>query len=98
MAKVVRKHAPTFKATVALAAIKEEKTIAELTSQYGVHPTQINRWKQQALASLVDGFGEKHKQQTKDNRELIQALYQEIGKLKMEVEFLKKKLGLFSQD
>jgi len=90
-----RIHSPAFKAKVALEAIKEQKTIAELSSMYSVHATQITKWKKQALDILALGFGAGQKQRDKDDRELVQELYQQIGRLKVEVDFLKKKMGIF---
>ncbi len=95
--KIRRVHAPAFKAKVALEAIKEIKTIAELTSIYSVHPTQITKWKRQALDILTQGFSQGIKQRERDNQELIQELYQQIGRLKVEVDFLKKKMGIFGE-
>ncbi len=95
--KLRRVHAPAFKAKVALEAIKEQKTIAELASLYKVHPTQITKWKKRALDILSQGFSEQQKQQEHNDRELIQELYQQIGRLKVEVDFLKKKMGIFGE-
>lgn len=95
--KIRRIHAPAFKAKVALEAIREIKTIAELASMYSVHPTQITKWKRQALEILSSGFSEKQKKKEYDERELVQELYQQIGRLKVEVDFLKKKMGIFEQ-
>src|SRR5438105_1717054 len=90
-----RMHSPAFKAKVALEALKETKTIAELASTYSVHSTQITKWKKQALDILTLGFGSGQKQRDKDDRELVQELYQQIGRLKVEIDFLKKKMGIF---
>jgi|SRR5579859_551496 len=95
--KIRRVHAPAFKAKVALEAIKEIKTIAELANMYSVHPTQITKWKRQALDILTAGFSEKQRKKEHDERELIQELYQQIGRLKVEVDFLKKKMGIFGE-
>ena len=92
-----RVHPPTFKAKVAEEALKEQKTIAELSSFFGVHETQITKWKKQALEILAQGFSGKREQKTKDDRELIQELYRQIGRLKVEVDFLKKKMGIMEQ-
>lgn len=92
---IKRIHPPAFKARVALEALKEQKTIAELSSLYSVHSTQITKWKKQALDILVSGFGTGQKQQEKDDKELVQELYRQIGRLKVEVDFLKKKMGIF---
>jgi transposase len=96
MVQKIRKiHAPAFKARVALEALKEQKTIAELSSLYSVHSTQITKWKGKALDILTLGFGAGQKQREKDDQELVQELYQQIGRLKVEVDFLKKKMGIF---
>ena len=92
-----RVHPPAFKAKVALEALKEQKTIAELSSMYAVHTTQITKWKHQALDILAAGFSAGQKQREKDDRELVAELYQQIGRLKVQVDFLKKKMGIFEQ-
>ena len=83
---------------MALEAIKEQKTIAELASLYSVHPTQITKWKKRALDSLAQIFSDKWKQEEKNRDELIQELYQQIGKLKVERDWIKKKIGLIEED
>ena len=95
--KIRRVHAPVFKARVALEAIKETKTIAELSSFYKVHSTQIIEWKKQILDGLTQIFSDHKHQKQKDNDDLIQELYRHIGRLKVEVEFLKKKVGIFGE-
>lgn len=96
MINTIRKvHPPAFKTKVALEAIKEAKTVAEISSLYEVHTTQIKRWKQKAIDSLESCFTEANIQKEKDEQELIQSLYQEIGRLKIELDWLKKKMGLF---
>lgn len=79
--KLRRVHSPAFKAKVALEALKEEKTIAELASQYQVHPTQIKQWRQAALQGLEEHFSDRRKHKEKEGEELIEALYQQIGRL-----------------
>lgn len=93
MGEPKRRHSAGFKARVALEAVKEQKTIAELASQFGVHPTQISQWKQQLLSGVPDLFGEGRPRREKDDQELQAELFQQIGKLQMEVEWLKKKVG-----
>lgn len=88
---------PTLKAKVGLEAVKGEKTVAELASIYGVHPTQIKQWKTIVEAGLPDLFSDKRKKHDKTQEELQEQLYQEIGKQKVEIEWLKKKIGLFEQ-
>lgn len=92
-----RVHPPAFKAKVVIDAIKETKTIAELASQYAIHPTQITKWKHIALDIITQGFSTQQKHREKDDTDLIQELYRQIGRLKVEVDFLKKKMGIFEQ-
>ena len=92
-----RVHPPAFKAKVALEALKEQKTIAELASLYGVHPTQITKWKHMVLVSLEAIFSGKMKSADEEQSELIDALYKQIGKLKVESDWLKKKIGLIER-
>jgi transposase-like protein len=93
-----RFHPPVFKAKVALEAIKETKTIAELASLYSVHPTQIKQWKQQAIEQLTEGFSDKRKQHEKNKEELVEDLYKQIGKQKVAIDWLKKKIGIIEQE
>jgi len=86
-----RKFNSQFKAKVALAAIQGDKTMSELSSEYGVHGNLINRWKQDALNLLPDIFVNPHDDE-KD--ELIEELYKRIGQISVENEWLKKKLSL----
>jgi transposase-like protein len=89
-----RNHSAAFKAKVALAAAKGEKTIAELASEYQVHPTQITQWKNQLLESLPEIFSRRRQNSQQDQDELTAQLYQQIGRLKVELDWLKKKSGL----
>jgi len=89
-----RKHTPAFKAKVALEAIKEQKSSAELASQYQVHPAQIRNWKATATKELIELFGDKKKSKEKDREELIQELYRQLGQLNADLNWLKKKSGL----
>ena len=88
--KIRRSHSSAFKAQVALAAIKEEKTITELAGLYGVHATQITKWKKQALDSLSEIFSNKQERRSQEEHENTEELYRQIGKQKVEIEFLKK--------
>lgn len=93
-----RVHPPAFKAKVAIEAIKEQKTIGELASLYGVHPTQITKWKRKALDFIQEIFSDKFQSQAKHDDELMQELYKQIGKLQVERDWLKKKIGLIEDD
>jgi transposase-like protein len=83
-----------FKAKVALEAIKEQKTSAELASQYQVHPGQIRNWKTVVTKGLVDLFSDKRKGKEQDREKLIAELYRQIGQQKVDLDWLKKKSGL----
>ena len=90
MGKVRKNHDAAIKARVALEAIKGEKTIA----QYGVHPNQIGQWKKRLLKELPSVFSGKRKKEEKDRGELEDELYRQIGQLKVELDWLKKKSDL----
>ncbi len=82
-----------YKARVALEAIREEKTLAEIASVYGVHPQRIAAWKKEALSRMAEIFQDGKAGSAKDQDELISALYEQIGKLKVELDWLKKNLA-----
>lgn len=80
----------SFKAKIALAACKGDRTLSELASQFGVHATQISTWKQRLLDGASELFEDRRrKRSVEQNHE--EELYEQIGRLKMEVEWLKKK-------
>lgn len=87
------RHSAEFKAKVALAALSESKTLAELASEYKVHPTQITRWKQELAANAPDLFGKGKKKEANHEAE-IDELHRQIGKLKVENDFLSHLPGL----
>jgi putative transposase len=89
-----RNHSAAFKAKVALAAAKGDKTIAELAGEYQVHPNQITQWKKQLFESLPEIFSRRRRNQQREQEELMDQLYQQIGQLKVELDWLKKKSGL----
>jgi transposase len=86
-----------FKARVALEAIKEERPLAELASLYDVHPNQISLWKKQLLQGSVDLFSDKRKHKELSDEEEKDRLYQKIGQLEVELDWAKKKFGLFDK-
>jgi len=89
-----RNHSAAFKAKVALAAAKGDKTVAELAGEYQVHPNQITQWKKQLFESLPEIFSRRRRNQQHEQEELTAQLYQQIGQLKVELDWLKKKSGL----
>jgi len=90
-----RKSYPAdFKARVAVEAIRELRTVAELSSVFGVHSTMITRWKREALEKMPSLFSDKSQRKQKDGEELTNSLYQQIGQLKVELDWLKKKAAL----
>jgi len=86
-----RKHDASFKARIALEAVKGEKTIGQLASEYAIHPNQIRQWRQQLLEMLPEIFSNRRPQQEKARDELEAELYRQIGQLKVELDWLKKK-------
>jgi transposase len=93
MTKNRRKHSPSFKARVALEALKCDETIAELAHRFEVHPSQIRKWKNCLVESAAGIFGGEQSQKKKDDASLIAQLYQQIGQLKVERDFLENALG-----
>jgi transposase len=93
MGKKRKKYSPEFKAKVALAALKNEMTTAELAARFGVHPTMIAAWKRSLLESAADIF-DKNRKSRKQSEEQIDELYRQIGKLQVERDFLSRKLSL----
>jgi transposase len=86
-----RGHDAALKARVALEALKEEKTMAQLSSEFGVHVNQIRQWRQKLLEELPSLFSDRRKKRDKEGEELLSELYRQIGQLKVELEWLKKK-------
>ena len=85
-----RNHSAQFKVNVSLAAAKGQKTIAELSQEYKVHPTQIVQWKEQLMDSLPGIFSVRRKKEQQEQELLTNELYQQIGQLKVELDWLKK--------
>lgn len=92
MTRKRRQFSDKFKAKVAVEAIKGIKTLAELSTAYKVHPNQISAWKKQLLTTAPELFSSRKNQQPKSEEELTAPLYEEIGRLKMDIKWLEKKL------
>src|SRR5947209_6450559 len=88
-----RQHSVDLKARVALEAIQERRTLNEIASEHGVHPTQVSAWKRQALESLSACFEGGVRVDGQELKRQQSELFEQIGRLKMELEWLKKKYG-----
>jgi transposase-like protein len=93
MSKKRTQYSAEFKAKVALAALRNEQTMSELAAHYGVHPTMINQWKKALVEGASQLFGKGHKRHQQAEAE-VDELYRQIGRLKVERDFLSKKLSL----
>ncbi len=93
MSKGQRKFSPAFKANVGLEAVKGQKTVAQLAARYEVHPGHIQAWKKALVEGASGGFGNGQEQKAKNDAALVARLYQEIGQLKVERDFLAERSG-----
>lgn len=92
MGRQRRKFSSSLKARVAIEAIKGHRSVSELAGEHQVHPSQITQWKKQLLDSAEQLFSDKRVTQQKDQEELLAKLYQQIGQMKVELDWLQKKL------
>ena len=92
MTRKRRQFSAKFKAKVAVDAIKGMKTLSELSTEYKVHPNQISAWKKQLLSNAQGLFPSGKNRQQKSEEEITAPLYEEIGRLKMDIKWLEKKL------
>jgi len=97
MATVRKRHTTEFKAKVAVEAIRQQKTANELTKEYGIHATQINAWKKQALAAIPVALSGKPGKASDDRQAEIDELHRQIGQLIAERDWLKKKSSAIQQ-
>jgi transposase len=95
MAMKRKSHSATFKAQVALAAVKGDKTVSELAALHGVHPTLIHTWKKQLLDNAEELFQSSARSSSAEHEILQAQLYEQIGRLKTELDWLKKKAASF---
>jgi transposase-like protein len=89
-----RRHSAELKAKVALEAIRGRRTANEIAAEHGVHPVQVGEWKKQALDGLSQVFSSRRAKDAKDEETLKAALYQQIGQLKVELDWLREKGGI----
>lgn len=94
MGNIKRSHPAAFKAKVALDLIRETDTAAAICSRYTIHPTQAHQWKKQLLANAETLFADKPSSILVEKDRLIGELYRQIGQLKVELDWLKKKLSV----
>ena len=90
-----KQYTSQFKAQVAIEAIKNQQTVAQIASEYGVHPTQVNQWKKQVLEQLPQLFTNGRSKAATDTDQLVAELYRQIGQLKVELDWLEKKTQPF---
>ncbi|HWQ33388.1 MAG TPA: transposase, partial [Blastocatellia bacterium] len=93
MARQRKTYSAALKARIALEAIKGQMTVNQIATHYGVHPNQVTTWKQQAMRQLPELFSRSGPQTVRDDEELKAQLYQQIGQLKVELDWRKKKVG-----
>ncbi|MBU0648713.1 transposase [Patescibacteria group bacterium] len=92
MGNIKRKHSSSFKVRVALEMIKDTESVASICSKHSIHPSQAHQWKKQAVEGLLLIFTNKPKEELKEKNELIEELYKQVGQLKVELDWLKKKV------
>lgn len=95
MGNIKRLHSAAFKAKVAMELLSDKESMTAICSKYSIHPTQARRWKDHALEVLQLSFTDKRNSELKAKDELIEELYKQIGQLKVELDWLKKKMQVF---
>jgi transposase-like protein len=97
VANTRKKYTPQDKVKIILEILKGESTMSQIISKYGAHGTQICNWKKQAVEGLVEVFSGKRVRQESSQNELVEELYKQIGQMKVELDWLKKKSDLFNK-
>jgi len=92
-----KNHDAAFKAKVALEAVRGEKTLSQIASEYGVHANQIGQWKKRLLEELPGLFSDRRRREGKEDEAQADELYRQIGQLKVELDWLKKKSQLLGK-
>jgi len=93
MRKRRKRHGAELKARVALEALRETRSVNEIAAQHGIHPSQVAKWKSQVLEELPGIFSTRRDQRQKEEESLRAQLYEQIGQLQVELNWLKKKTG-----
>jgi transposase len=89
-----KQYSADLKGKIAVEAVKGQRTVQEIGSHYGIHPSQVTQWKKQLLESAGELFAKGREQATEADEQMSAELYQQIGKLQVELDWLKKKSGL----
>lgn len=93
---IKKNHPPALKAKIALEALKGAETTGQLASKFSVHPIQIGVWKKKAIEAIDNIFSQKDKKTDLEKQDFTQELYTKIGRLEVENDFLKKKVGMLT--
>jgi transposase len=96
MSKKRKQHSAGWKAKVALAAVKGDRTTSELAAKFQVHPTQVSQWKRELVEGAEQVFGRDRDRESREQEALVADLYEQIGRLQMELEWVKKKAAQFA--
>ncbi len=96
MSRKRKQHSATLKARVALAAVRGDRTTSELAAKFQVHPTQVSQWKRELVEGAEDLFGRDRGREAQEQEALVADLYEQIGRLRMELEWMKKKAAQWS--
>jgi len=96
MSKKRKQHSAGWKAKVALAAVKGDRTTSELAAKFQVHPTQVSQWKRELVKGAEQVFGRDREREYREQEALVADLYEQIGRLQMELGWMKKKAAEFA--